>query len=86
MTSQNLKALGNVVYNTNCPNGLDMEFWRIRSWKKIVFTMSVEPTKYWVYMKEEWVPHTKVWVKICPMWAKTSMRQFRVITPMSRLS
>lgn len=51
-----LKALGNIMYNTTSPDGLDMDPWAHQELQNIMLGMPMQANEFRVYIREEWLP------------------------------
>ncbi len=56
-----LKVLGNIMYNTNCPNDQKLDPWAKVELARVANEM---PTinSFWNYIKSEWLQKTQMWM------------------------
>jgi len=56
-----LKVLGNIMYNTNCPNDQELDPW---AKVKLARAINEMPTanSFWSYIKLEWLQKTQMWL------------------------
>ena len=56
-----LKGLGQIMYDTNCPEGGEMGPWAIRQLKSLMDSFPVV-SNFWDYFNKQWADKTPMWV------------------------
>ena len=56
-----LKGLGQIMYDTNCPEGGEMGPWAIRQLKSLMDSFPVV-SNFWDYFNKQWADKTPMWI------------------------
>jgi len=56
-----LKVLGNIMYNTNCPNDQKLDPWEKAELARVANEMPTINSS-WNYIKSEWLQKTQMWM------------------------
>jgi hypothetical protein len=56
-----LKVLGNIMYNTNCPNDQKLDAWAKTELARVANEMPIT-NSFWSYIKSKWLQKIQMWV------------------------
>jgi hypothetical protein len=56
-----LARMGSIMYDTKCPNDMDIFAWAKRELNTLMDIFPREKS-FWVYIKAKWFPKTGMWV------------------------